>query len=143
MDWHGRCLHSLPELWKGNDVEGAIHGKKLSRPLDLMSQYNSTWNEWYTNSQKGGLTGDSPWGPLSNKAEKALKEKIRKDNFDERWLPVTRHPTGQKVGYLKAEYDKRPTIKANRAGTRGFRAPEVVLKCPDQTMGNLPYLMKV
>ncbi|OCF43627.1 CDC7 protein kinase [Kwoniella heveanensis CBS 569] len=30
--------------------------------------------------------------------------------------------------------DKRPTIKTNRAGTRGFRAPEVLLKCPDQTV---------
>jgi len=31
--------------------------------------------------------------------------------------------------------DKRPVIKTNRAGTRGFRAPEVLLKCPDQTVG--------
>ena len=31
--------------------------------------------------------------------------------------------------------DKRPQIKTNRAGTRGFRAPEVLLKCPDQTVG--------
>ena len=30
--------------------------------------------------------------------------------------------------------DKRPQIKTNRAGTRGFRAPEVLLKCPDQTV---------
>ncbi|EIW69907.1 hypothetical protein TREMEDRAFT_30137 [Tremella mesenterica DSM 1558] len=29
--------------------------------------------------------------------------------------------------------DKRPALKANRAGTRGFRAPEVLIKCPDQT----------
>lgn len=29
--------------------------------------------------------------------------------------------------------DKRSAIKTNRAGTRGFRAPEVLLKCPDQT----------
>lgn len=31
--------------------------------------------------------------------------------------------------------DKRFQIKTNRAGTRGFRAPEVLLKCPDQTVG--------
>ncbi|KAL7413178.1 kinase-like domain-containing protein [Mrakia frigida] len=30
--------------------------------------------------------------------------------------------------------DKRPSVKANRAGTRGFRAPEVLLKCPDQSV---------
>ncbi|KAJ1971991.1 Cell division control protein 7, partial [Dimargaris verticillata] len=29
--------------------------------------------------------------------------------------------------------DLRPSIKANRAGTRGFRAPEVLLKVVDQT----------
>jgi cell division control protein 7 len=29
----------------------------------------------------------------------------------------------------------RPAARANRAGTRGFRAPEVLLKCPDQTVG--------
>ncbi|KAJ9118204.1 hypothetical protein QFC22_004110 [Naganishia vaughanmartiniae] len=30
--------------------------------------------------------------------------------------------------------DDRPAVRANRAGTRGFRAPEVLLKCPDQTV---------
>lgn len=29
----------------------------------------------------------------------------------------------------------RPQSKANRAGTRGFRAPEVLLKCSEQTGG--------
>ncbi|KAJ7600295.1 kinase-like protein [Mycena floridula] len=37
----------------------------------------------------------------------------------------------EKVGY--PEKDLRPQSKANRAGTRGFRAPEVLLKCNDQT----------
>ncbi|KAG8985628.1 hypothetical protein FRB90_004571, partial [Tulasnella sp. 427] len=36
-----------------------------------------------------------------------------------------------KVGWLAEE--TRHNIKANRAGTRGFRAPEVLLKCEDQT----------
>lgn len=31
--------------------------------------------------------------------------------------------------------DTRPSVKANRAGTRGFRAPEVLMKCVDQTVG--------
>ncbi|KAL1762399.1 kinase-like protein [Schizophyllum commune] len=35
------------------------------------------------------------------------------------------------VGY--PAHDTRPVSKANRAGTRGFRAPEVLLKCTDQT----------
>lgn len=29
----------------------------------------------------------------------------------------------------------RPNLRANRAGTRGFRAPEVLFKCMDQTIG--------
>ncbi|KZV87367.1 kinase-like protein [Exidia glandulosa HHB12029] len=36
-----------------------------------------------------------------------------------------------KVGYPAD--DHRPVSKANRAGTRGFRAPEVLLKCDDQS----------
>ncbi|GMK54719.1 hypothetical protein CspeluHIS016_0113050 [Cutaneotrichosporon spelunceum] len=37
-----------------------------------------------------------------------------------------------KVGFRQE--DPRPAVKTNRAGTRGFRAPEVLLKCPDQTV---------
>ncbi|GHJ89804.1 hypothetical protein NliqN6_6206 [Naganishia liquefaciens] len=37
-----------------------------------------------------------------------------------------------RVGVRKE--DPRPSARANRAGTRGFRAPEVLLKCPDQTV---------
>lgn len=33
--------------------------------------------------------------------------------------------------------DGRPHSKANRAGTRGFRAPEVLLKCNSQSGGSL------
>ena len=31
------------------------------------------------------------------------------------------------------KHDNRPSRRANRAGTRGFRAPEVLLKCTNQT----------
>ncbi|UZJ51698.1 hypothetical protein CBS101457_001018 [Exobasidium rhododendri] len=37
----------------------------------------------------------------------------------------------ERVGVMKE--DIRPSVRANRAGTRGFRAPEVLLKCQDQT----------
>ncbi|KAF5387874.1 hypothetical protein D9615_000835 [Tricholomella constricta] len=50
-------------------------------------------------------------------AQQAAKEKSR--------LP------SERVGYL--EKDTRPVTKANRAGTRGFRAPEVLLKCGEQS----------
>ncbi|ORY60745.1 kinase-like domain-containing protein [Pseudomassariella vexata] len=38
---------------------------------------------------------------------------------------------GPQVGYPKN--DTRPSRRANRAGTRGFRAPEVLFKCTEQT----------
>ncbi|KAL8375873.1 hypothetical protein RB595_007143 [Gaeumannomyces hyphopodioides] len=39
--------------------------------------------------------------------------------------------TGAHLGYPKE--DRRPSRRANRAGTRGFRAPEVLFKCTEQT----------
>lgn len=38
---------------------------------------------------------------------------------------------GPAIGYPRS--DSRPSRRANRAGTRGFRAPEVLYKCTDQT----------
>lgn len=38
--------------------------------------------------------------------------------------------SGPSLGYPKS--DSRPSKRANRAGTRGFRAPEVLFKCTDQ-----------
>ncbi|RPB08558.1 kinase-like protein [Morchella conica CCBAS932] len=46
--------------------------------------------------------------------------------------PTTRPPTlAPSLGYPK--HDSRPSRRANRAGTRGFRAPEVLFKCTSQT----------
>ncbi|CRK24036.1 hypothetical protein BN1708_003727 [Verticillium longisporum] len=41
------------------------------------------------------------------------------------------HLNGPQTGYPKN--DTRPSRRANRAGTRGFRAPEVLFKCTEQT----------
>lgn len=40
---------------------------------------------------------------------------------------------GNKVATGYPKNDSRPSRRANRAGTRGFRAPEVLLKCTSQT----------
>ncbi|EEB08033.1 CDC7 protein kinase Hsk1 [Schizosaccharomyces japonicus yFS275] len=40
-------------------------------------------------------------------------------------------PFASSLGYVKN--DIRPSKRANRAGTRGFRAPEVLFKCSSQT----------
>lgn len=41
------------------------------------------------------------------------------------------HTTAAQPGYPKS--DTRPSRRANRAGTRGFRAPEVLFKCTEQS----------
>ena len=41
----------------------------------------------------------------------------------------------------KNKSECRPGIRANRAGTRGFRAPEVLFKVPEQTNGSFAYFL--
>ncbi|EEH07823.1 serine/threonine-protein kinase Hsk1 [Histoplasma capsulatum G186AR] len=47
------------------------------------------------------------------------------------WLQTNIRSNAQSAGYPKN--DSRPSRRANRAGTRGFRAPEVLFKCTSQT----------
>ncbi|KAI8340202.1 kinase-like domain-containing protein [Chlamydoabsidia padenii] len=47
-------------------------------------------------------------------------------------LPKSNKDESTKPGYIK--HDSRKTIRANRAGTRGFRAPEVLLRVTHQTV---------
>ncbi|KAF9516771.1 hypothetical protein BS47DRAFT_1371577 [Hydnum rufescens UP504] len=63
---------------------------------------------------------------------KTVKEN-QKIRIKEKMLDARRKSasTSDRVG-VPAE-ETRPSIKTNRAGTRGFRAPEVLLKCPDQS----------
>ncbi|CAG8958629.1 hypothetical protein HYFRA_00009946 [Hymenoscyphus fraxineus] len=56
------------------------------------------------------------------------------DRVEERRRRIQNSVTAQvgpSSGYPK--HDSRPSRRANRAGTRGFRAPEVLLKCTEQT----------
>ncbi|KAI3611739.1 dbf4-dependent protein kinase hsk1 [Moniliophthora roreri] len=72
-------------------------------------------------------TAENPHGKLKDKKDYDVEEakKASKESRYKSGLPP------EKVGY--PEKDPRPHSKANRAGTRGFRAPEVLLKCSDQT----------
>ncbi|PHH78374.1 hypothetical protein CDD80_6997 [Ophiocordyceps camponoti-rufipedis] len=47
------------------------------------------------------------------------------------WVQSAAAGGAAQPGYPKA--DTRPSRRANRAGTRGFRAPEVLFKCTEQT----------
>jgi len=56
------------------------------------------------------------------------------EHSNERRRRITNSVTstmGPSSGYPKA--DPRPSRRANRAGTRGFRAPEVLFKCTEQS----------
>ncbi|KAJ7487428.1 kinase-like protein [Mycena galericulata] len=72
-------------------------------------------------------TTEHPHGRLSSRntyPPEKTKEK-QKDARMKSGMP------SEKVGY--PANDTRPVSKANRAGTRGFRAPEVLFKCSEQT----------
>ena len=62
-----------------------------------------------------------------NESQRALIKTAQREARAKSNMPA------EKVGY--PEIDRRPASKANRAGTRGFRAPEVLLKCHAQTGG--------
>ena len=62
-----------------------------------------------------------------NESQRALIKTAQREARAKSNMPA------EKVGY--PENDRRPVSKANRAGTRGFRAPEVLLKCEAQTGG--------
>jgi len=62
-----------------------------------------------------------------NESQRALIKTAQREARAKSNMPA------EKVGY--PENDRRPVSKANRAGTRGFRAPEVLFKCHAQTGG--------
>ena len=133
-EWHARCLHSLPELWKRYlDPGAAVHGTKLARPVDLLTQVDESFNNFFDNEdvimeEVQKRTGEEqivgPWVPTlgyvrekhleglthgkDNKREiREIRERIRKENWKENWAPALKQPSTAKVGYMKPEYDKR------------------------------------
>lgn len=58
---------------------------------------------------------------------------VRKDRYMSSLAFSTQQTTGTSLSTGYPKNDSRPSRRANRAGTRGFRAPEVLLKCTSQT----------
>jgi cell division control protein 7 len=126
-EWHSKCLHSLPA-----PHAKLYHGTRLSRPRTVIDQLGTSLFGYTTRTEPQ----DEPWFPSTEQDYKDLEGKAERDaQWHEDWEPAKISLPGKKVGYLKPEHDKRSGIRANRAGTRGFRAPEVLFKCPDQTFG--------
>ncbi|KAL2816338.1 kinase-like domain-containing protein [Aspergillus granulosus] len=56
---------------------------------------------------------------------------MRRTRYTQSYYYTNCSTSGPSAGYPKS--DSRPSRRANRAGTRGFRAPEVLFKCTSQT----------
>ncbi|KAG6831976.1 hypothetical protein H0H87_003119 [Tephrocybe sp. NHM501043] len=72
-----------------------------------------------------GATEEHPHGQVRRDLSQSVIKQAQQAAKEGCKLP------SERVGY--PAQDNRPTTKANRAGTRGFRAPEVLLKCNEQT----------
>ncbi|PIL37510.1 hypothetical protein GSI_01204 [Ganoderma sinense ZZ0214-1] len=72
---------------------------------------------------------DSPHGKLKSRSEFNCDIEFIKQMQKEGRMKSG--ASSERVGYPTK--DARPHSKANRAGTRGFRAPEVLLKCGEQS----------
>ena len=158
--WKGKekAKKRLEKLTPGTapGLASGLHGARLSKPISLWDQAAKQESEWLSLSL---LTSSDPRSTFQD-IDYALrmtpwlipdcfKEEIKNRNRDKsgwykNWRPAAFASSGggstntgvgkkERVGYL--EEDRRPGVRANRAGTRGFRAPEVLLKCPDQSVG--------
>ncbi len=125
-EWRGKCHHTCP-------TPEHPHGtKQINRAVDsiffepgkpLAGLPSST--EGTTAATSSGLAGSASTGGAAGSAGNA-------DAPSTSTKPGMMDPPPERVGYNI--YDARQGVRANRAGTRGFRAPEVLLKCQDQTV---------
>lgn len=152
--WHGKCLHSLPNITKGD-----LHGSLMPKPQSTFMQLKRQWQDWEKENpaykaHNGGDHKTAPWYPRTPEEAQQLMSDAREHTaWQDTWRPAPHggllgggvgskanlanasavHSASERVGVKKD--DQRPSVRANRAGTRGFRAPEVLFKCPDQTVG--------
>lgn len=133
-------------------LNSGLHGVRLAKPMSLYEQARAMEEEWaqkldaleerendgedVPQEEYDALEERRPWKIPSGWHDELSKRFRERQPFVKGWrsaLEVARQKAKQRPGVLKE--DRRPSIRANRAGTRGFRAPEVLLKCPDQTVG--------
>ncbi|KAK0527798.1 Cell division control protein 7 [Tilletia horrida] len=111
-EWKNKCHHTCP-------TEHALHGEpRLNRAVPS-SVYGAIEASAANSKYGGGGGGGGREGGTAGEG-------------DELGGPHHVGHQPERVGYLRE--DTRQPVRANRAGTRGFRAPEVLLKCQDQTV---------
>ncbi|CDR88036.1 related to CDC7-protein kinase [Sporisorium scitamineum] len=125
-EWRGKCHHTCPtpqhphgtkEINRAVDSIWFEPGKPLSgQPAPSESTASGSNSALHSASAAAIAAG------ASANAD-ALAASSKSGVMD---------PPPERVGYLI--YDARQGVRANRAGTRGFRAPEVLFKCQDQTV---------
>ncbi|GAA6009898.1 hypothetical protein JCM11491_000857 [Sporobolomyces phaffii] len=140
-----RTPTAIPGLASG------LHGVRMAKPVSLWEQtsqmeyeFEQLEQELYDREDNGetleredldGLESMKPWIVPPGWVDDIEGRMKDRQAFYKGWRPAkfgSNVAGSQRVGYLRDE--KRPSVRANRAGTRGFRAPEVLLKCPDQTV---------
>ncbi|GAA5826303.1 hypothetical protein JCM11251_007247 [Rhodosporidiobolus azoricus] len=141
----------LPGYTVPPSLNSGLHGVRLAKPMSLYEQARAMEDDWamrlYALAERendgedvapeeyDALYAIRPWRIPAGWHEELGKRHKEHQPFVKGWrsaLEVARQKAKQRPGVLKE--DRRPSIRANRAGTRGFRAPEVLLKCPDQTV---------
>lgn len=124
-EWRGKCHHTCPtprhphgtrEINRAVDSIWFEPGKPLAGQASTSEGGPLAPNSLLANSASGASasTGVDVVGTSSKAGNSAM------------------NPPPERAGYLM--YDARQAVRANRAGTRGFRAPEVLFKCQDQTV---------
>lgn len=126
-EWRGKCHHTCPtpehphgtkEINRAVDSIWFEPGKPLSGQPAPPSETAASVSNSVSN---GSATGVAGTGGASGADTLGISSKSG-----------VMDPPPERVGYLV--YDARQGVRANRAGTRGFRAPEVLFKCQDQTV---------
>ncbi|KAH7930636.1 kinase-like protein [Leucogyrophana mollusca] len=108
------CDFGLASVKDVVNTQGAIQRMDTSTPAHGSCLHTSPSREY-------------PHGRIRQRGEYDLEQikKMQKEARQKSSWP------SERVGY--PDKDTRPHSKANRAGTRGFRAPEVLLKCSQQS----------
>ncbi|KAE8270007.1 hypothetical protein A4X09_0g2330 [Tilletia walkeri] len=127
-EWKGKCHHTCPdersphgEAKLNGDVPSSVYAAAVEAA-------NASASASASAGGAGGAArgnGKSVLGALGPGSEEVGGEGTEVHSAQ----PAQK---SERVGYLRE--DTRQPVRANRAGTRGFRAPEVLLKCQDQTV---------
>ncbi|PWZ03324.1 kinase-like protein [Testicularia cyperi] len=129
-DWRGKCHHRCPTLDHPHGVASinrkvdSIHfepGRALASTLSSSSAAVSA-----SNSAAMGTSASGGGSAVAGGASAAAVGSGAGGGG------AAMDPPPERPGYQKI--DQRHGVRANRAGTRGFRAPEVLFKCQDQTV---------